>query len=378
MANDTVRHFLFRNRGDGTFEEVGGGAALRSTALGVTTSGMGVDFAWIHNDDRLAVAVSNFAGEMTALYISQPGADVFFTDEAVATGVSGPTRDRLSFGLLFDDLDLDGRTDMVQANGHLEESINTVQPDQQYLQPAQLFWNAGEEARHVFAPLPNANIGDLAKPIVGRGLASADVDGDGDLDLVLTQVDGPPLLARNDQKLGGHWLRCRLEGPAGNPHAIGAVIKLPRGAWSNVASSCQLVATCRKLSRSSRLAWAAKMVESLSVIWPDGTKQTVAPEGIDREVTIKEHTESFSTLSNIARLIWRTRSSKRRSPCSSEPWKSAPIPRQRNGISVAYLLGGQPDAAIRALGNLAQTNREAFRRNRLFAGFGRNPTVALR
>ena len=257
VANDTVRHFLFRNRGDGTFEEVGGGRGFALNALGVTTSGMGVDFAWIHNDDRLAVAVSNFAGEMTALYISQPGADVFFTDEAVATGVSGPTRDRLSFGLLFDDVDLDGRMDMVQANGHLEESINTVQPDQQYLQPAQLFWNAGEEARHVFAPLPNANIGDLAKPIVGRGLASADVDGDGDLDLVLTQVDGPPLLARNDQKLGGHWLRCRLEGPAGNPHAIGAVIKLRAGVWSNVASSCQLVATFRKPSRSSRLAWAA-------------------------------------------------------------------------------------------------------------------------
>ena len=97
VANDTVRHFLFRNLGNGKFEEIGGGRGFALNALGVTTSGMGVDFGWIHNDDRLAVAVSNFAGEMTALYLSQPGGEVFFTDEAVAAGVSGPTRDRADF-----------------------------------------------------------------------------------------------------------------------------------------------------------------------------------------------------------------------------------------------------------------------------------------
>ena len=302
VANDTVHHFLFHNRGDGTFEEIGGGRGFALNALGVTTSGMGVDFAWIHNDDRLAVAVSNFAGEMTALYLSQPGAEVFFTDEAVATGVSGPTRDRLTFGLLFDDLDLDGRTDMVQANGHLEESIHTVQPTQQYAQPAQVFWNAGEEVDHVFEPLPADKTGDLAKPIVGRGLAAADVDGDGDVDLVFTQVDGPPVLARNDQQLGGHWLRCRLEGAAGNPHAIGAVVELRAG---GVTQRRVVMPTRSYLSQSEPVVTfglgTATAVDSLSITWPDGSKQSVKPEGIDREITVKKDSRSFAALSNTAK-----------------------------------------------------------------------------
>src|SRR5262249_41931907 len=187
VANDTVRHFLYRNRGDGTFEEIGGGRGFALNALGVTTSGMGVDSAWIYNDDRLAVGVSNFSDDRTELYVTQPGGEIFFTDEAVATGVGGPARDKLKFGLLFDDLDLDGRVDMVHANGHLEPTIQTVQPNQNYRQPAQLFWNAGPGDKHVFVEASAASVGDLAKPIIGRGLAAADIDGDGDMDLILTQ-----------------------------------------------------------------------------------------------------------------------------------------------------------------------------------------------
>lgn len=356
VANDTVRHFLFRNRGDGKFEEVGRGRGFALNALGVTTSGMGVDFGWIHNDDRLAVAVSNFAGEMTAFYISQPSAEVFFTDEAVATGVSGPTRDRLSFGLLFDDFDLDGRTDMVQANGHLEESINTVQPNQQYAQSAQLFWNAGEDARHVLVSLPKSDVGDLAKPIVGRGLASADVDGDGDLDLVLTQVDGPPLLARNDQKLGGHWLRCRLEGPAGNPHAIGAVLELRTG---DTTQRRVVMPTRSYLSQTEPVVTfglgSTDKVKNLLVTWPDGSKQTVAPGAVDREVTIRQDTRSFSSLTNTAKAQLENAKFEDAITTLKLALELRPdsAPTRRN-LARAYLLGGQLDAAIKELGGMPQ------------------------
>src|SRR5581483_1818032 len=99
------------------------------------------------------------------------------------------------------------RLDVLTANGHLEPEISRVQPDQQYRQPAQLFWNRGGNNRR-FVPVPAERCGpDLLKPIVGRGSAFADIDGDGDLDVVLTQIDGPPLLLRNDQALDHRWIR---------------------------------------------------------------------------------------------------------------------------------------------------------------------------
>ena len=89
VANDTVRHFLFRNRGDGTFEEVGESRGFALNAAGLTTSGMGIDAAWIHNDDQLAVAMSNFANEMTSLYVLQGKDDLFFTDETIPPASAG-------------------------------------------------------------------------------------------------------------------------------------------------------------------------------------------------------------------------------------------------------------------------------------------------
>jgi len=131
-----------------------------------------------------------------------------FIDESVNEGVGPPSRKALSFGLLFLDVDLDGRQDLVQANGHLEEKISTVQPGQEYRQQAQLFWNRGPGAG-CFVEVPAAELADLSKPAIGRALACADIDGDGDLDLLLTQVGEPARLLRNDQMTGHHWIRIK-------------------------------------------------------------------------------------------------------------------------------------------------------------------------
>jgi tetratricopeptide (TPR) repeat protein len=364
VANDTVRHFLFRNRGDGTFEEVGESRGFALNAAGLTTSGMGIDAAWIYNDERLAVAMSNFANEMTSLYVLQGKDDLFFTDETIAAGIGGPTRNVLTFGLLFDDFDLDGRVDLLETNGHLEETISSAQPSQQYRQPAKLFWNAGADKRPPFIDLPADYIGDLAKPIVGRALASADIDADGDLDLVINQVGGPPLLLRNDQRAGGHWLRCKLDGPPGNPHAIGVVIELRAG---GVTQRSYIHPTRSYLSQTEPIATfglgTANAVESLTVTWPDGTRQQEKVDAVDRVVTIRQRvaegiaadqpSENFATLANTAKAQLENGEFETAVPTLKRALALRPdSAAMRRNLVRAYTLSGQPALALEELERL--------------------------
>ena len=140
-----------------------------------------------------------------------------------------------------------------------------------------------------FELVPAAKCGsDIFKPIVGRGSAFADIDGDGDLDVILTQVGGPPLLLRNDEKLGHHWLRLKLVGTKSNRDAIGAWIKA-RVAGRTL--SRQVMPTRSYLSQSELPVTIglgnADKVDSVEILWPSGTKQKVLPK-IDRLTIITE------------------------------------------------------------------------------------------
>jgi hypothetical protein len=196
----------------------------------------------------------------------------------------------LKFGLFFFDYDLDGRLDVLTANGHLEPEIHRAQADQQYRQPAQLFWNRGDRQGTGFVPVPAARCGeDLLRPIVGRGSAFADIDNDGDLDVVLTQIAGPPMLLRNDQNLRHHWLRLKLIGTKSNRDAIGAWIRVR---VNGRILSRQVMPTRSYLSQSelpvSIGLGRADRVETLEITWPNGLKQKLAPPPIDRLTTLVE------------------------------------------------------------------------------------------
>jgi hypothetical protein len=223
VANDKTPKFLLRNEGvapDGSprFRDIAVDSGFAYDRDGNSTGAMGIDIAWPRNDERLAVAIGNFANEPNSLYFAGPPREETttpaFADEALGQGFGAPTRALLTFGLVFGDFDLDGDEDIVQANGHLEPDIARVQPSQTYAQRGQFFVNRGGDATPLFVEAVRGSCGDLEKPSVGRALAMGDLDNDGDDDLVLVDLAGKARVLVNEQRTGNNWIAIGLLDPA--------------------------------------------------------------------------------------------------------------------------------------------------------------------
>lgn len=293
VANDTVQNFVFTNRHDGTFREVGAALGVAFDTFGQARGAMGLDTARFRDDDpSLGIAIGNFANEMNALYVASGERDeLVFADAAIAEGLGPASQLYLKFGMFFFDYDLDGRQDVMTANGHIEEDVGKVQAGVSYRQPAQLFWNAGGTGGgRTFVSVGIEQAGaDLFQPLVGRGSAYADFDGDGDLDVVITQVNGPPVLLRNDQQLGHAWFRLRLIGTRSNRDAMGAWITVRSGART---LKRQVMPTKSYLSQSELPVTiglgAGGRVDAVSITWPGGRVQTVDGIVLGKETVILE------------------------------------------------------------------------------------------
>ncbi|MCY4188579.1 MAG: CRTAC1 family protein [Bryobacterales bacterium] len=284
QANDTQPNKLYRNEGDGTFSEHGVSAGVAYAEDGKARGAMGVDAADYDRSGRFHLLVGNFANEMLNLFHNEGNG--LFVDEAPTSTLGRDSLLSLTFGAFFFDYDLAGHADIFCANGHLDEEIEIVQPAVRFAQAPLLFRNDG---RGGFAAASPGAGRDLEEPLVGRGAAYADYDRDGDLDILITTNDGPAKLLRNDGGNANNYLRVRLEGAESNRSGLGTLLtldsasgqqrQLVRGG-SSYCSQSEIVATFG--------LGADLSVESLEARWPSGRIDRLEGLEPNREIVLSE------------------------------------------------------------------------------------------
>lgn len=229
VTNDTQPNFLLHNLG-GRFEEIGLAAGIGYDESGRARAGMGVDVNELEDGAGQTIGIGNFSREALSLYQQTAARGQVFLDVAGRTQLVESTLPTLTFGLRFVDFDLDGRQDLILANGHIEPEINDVQKEISYAQPPQLFWNDGKG--HLIEASDRA--GDVfGESIVGRGLAVADLEGDGDTDVLLGTNAGRARLLRNEvvtaDRQTANVLVIELAGEAPSLEGLGAVVEVRSG-----------------------------------------------------------------------------------------------------------------------------------------------------
>ncbi len=271
VVSDGTPSRLWRNQGDGTFEDVGVQTGIVLDEGGAAYAGMGIDFTFPRNDDQLCVAIGNFVGEPTTMHCRVPQGDAGFhpglyADMSARNGVGRRTLQSVTFGLFFFDADLDGFQDLFMVNGHVVDEARLRNAPR--AQQPQLFRNTGTGRFQEVEVPPGSGLDRL---LVGRGAAYADYDGDGDLDIVVQQNQGPALLLRNDLARRPPFLRVQLTGTKSNRDGIGAAVRV----YTDLGEQRQMLRT--GVSYLSQSAFPllfglgqAKRVTRVDIAWPSG------------------------------------------------------------------------------------------------------------
>jgi enediyne biosynthesis protein E4 len=280
LANDEIPGDLLSPEGSG-FKNT---ATLAGTAYdrdGNVHGGMGTDWGDFDNDGKLDLFVATFQNEVKCLYKNE--GDGIFTEVAIPTQLASTTRPWVAFGCGFADFDNDGWLDLAIANGHVQDNIQQIEKDMPYRQKTQLLRNNAGKFEDVSTQAGAA----FQKDIVGRGLATGDIDNDGRLDLLVVDSEGAPLLLKNEGEKPGHWLGLRLL--TRGRDAYGALVAVTVGGKKRVLH-CHADGSYMSASdpRVHVGLGAAAKPDAVEITWPSGKKTTLTDLPVDAYTTVSE------------------------------------------------------------------------------------------
>jgi len=283
VANDSMVEFLYRNKGDGTFEEVGLLSQVAVDGDGRTYAGMGVDFADYDNDGWPDLVVTDLANQRYALY--KNNGDASFAYSTFSTGVGRITMLHSGWGARFFDFDNDGWKDLIVAQGHDLDTVEINYPNLRYKEPMLLLRNTEGS----FVDVSSQSGAAFQQRWLGRGLAIGDIDNDGRIDVVISTNDGPAHILHNETSTQNHWLTLNLIGHKSNRDAIGAEVELTTSKGPQFAT---VTTTGSYLSSSDKRIHFGlgreTTAQSIEIRWPSGALQKLTNVHADQILQIDE------------------------------------------------------------------------------------------
>ncbi len=285
VANDATPNYAYRNNRDGTFTEMGLTLGVAVDENGVEQGSMGVSIGDYDRDGRFDLVVTNFAEQYNTIY--HKNADGSFTDVSRATKTAGVSMPYVGWGVKFFDYDNDGWLDLLVVNGHIYPQVEGAFPGGEYRQRKLFYRNLRDGA---FADISNV-VGEAVKERrASRGAAFGDYDEDGDVDVIVNDLDGPPMLLRNDGgSKAGNWISLKLIGTKSNRNAVGARVELKAGGLTQID---EVHAGDSYISHSDwRLHFGlgkAATIDEITVRWPNGKVEKLTKVAVNRLMKIVE------------------------------------------------------------------------------------------
>ena len=282
VANDAEPNFLFRNRGNGTFEDIAAAWGVAVNEFGSPVSAMGADLRDIDNDGRLDLFVTDLSNEGFLLYRH---AGTRFDDVSDPSGITLATLPYAGWSNPVADYNNDGWKDLFSANGHVTDNVESIQ-GRSYRQSNSLLINRGNGTFRD----ASSEAGDLNKPGAHRGAAVVDLDNDGRLDLVVTALGGRAKVLRNVSTSAGQWLMLRLVGRTSNRDGLGTIVRATLDDGRVLVNHATTSAGFAS-SSDPRVHFGVppnRRVTFLTLRWPSGTQQTIQHPALNRILTIEE------------------------------------------------------------------------------------------
>lgn len=284
VANDATPNFAYRNNHDGTFTEAGLVNGWAVDENGAEQGSMGISIGDYDRDGRLDLIVTNFAEQYNTIY--RKNADETYTDVSRATKTAAVSLPLVGWGVKFFDPDNDGWLDLLVVNGHVYPQIEGAYPGGEYRQRKLFYRNLRDGS---FADLSNEAGEAIKERRASRGAAFGDYDEDGDIDVIVNDLDGPPMLLRNETASKGNWVRLKLIGTKSNRNAVGARVEVKAGTLTQID---EVHAGDSYLSHSDwRLHFglgAATKIDEIKIRWPNGAMEKLTEIATGQTLTIRE------------------------------------------------------------------------------------------